>query len=158
MGNWTSVFAFAFIVFAMIGGIKNKYQYKVKIPVKEVKGFTPCTIISTVIIGLGLWFLIVSAVANVPLVATWHSQIGDIDPINGEYTNSDWTKQMVGVSVTLGLLFVFFGVTAIPSYVAVKKESTPIRGGGSNDFDIKGLKDKEKVIIYKPKDLKKAKA
>ena len=117
MGNWTSVFVFAFIVAAMIGGITNRNTHKVK--VNNVKGFYPCSIISVVIISLGLAFIVVSSVANVPIVANWKT--------GADYSHADWKEDMVGVSVTLALLFVFAGITVIPSVVAIKNEKSQIR-------------------------------
>ena len=112
MGNWTSVFAFGFIVTAMIGGIVNRNSHKVK--VNNVKGFYPCSIIATVIIGIGLLFIVIASIANVAIVASCK--------VDGTYTQEHWTSDMVGVSVTLALLVVYSLITVVPSAVAVKNE------------------------------------
>ena len=121
MGNWTSVFAFAFIIVAMIGGIINRKTNNVK--VKQVKGFYPCSNIAVIIIGIGLLFVVVSSIANIPIVAGWQSQIG-----TGDYDYEHWRSDMIGVSLTLVLLFAYALITIIPSVVAVHNEKTPTRG------------------------------
>ena len=112
MGNWTSVFTFGFIVAAMVGGIMNRDSHHVK--AKKVKGFYPCSIIATVIIGIGLVFVVISSIANVAIVAGWK--------IEGTYTYEHWKSDMVGVSVTLALLVVYSLITVIPSAVAIHSE------------------------------------
>ena len=112
MGNWTSVFAFGFIIVAMIGGIINRKSHHVK--VRNVKGFYPCSIIATVIIGIGLVFIVITSIANIPIVAGRKSEM--------DY--SEWRDKMVGVSMTLVLLVAYGLITVVPSAVAIHNEKT----------------------------------
>ena len=153
MGNWTSVFAFAFIILSMVGGIFNRKTKEVK--VKETKGFYPCTIISVTIISIGLIYLVIAAIANVPIVATWHSQINETVPETDPsyYAFSEWRDQMIGVSVTLVLLIAFFLICYIPGAVAIRNEKTPSRGSTikkkNNNTTNKKIKTASKKIVKK---------
>ena len=119
MGNWTSVLAFVFIIFSMVGTLsKNRKMSQAH----KVKGFVPCTITSAIIIGIGMLFVIVAAVGNIPVVASWHSQIDGVS-----YTQSQWNTDMLGVCVTFALLIVFILIMVIPAGVAIKKETPPDR-------------------------------
>ena len=81
----------------MIGCIKNRKTNK--IAVKKDKLFVPCAYVSIVIIGLGVLFVIISAFANIGLVANWK--------ITENYTEDDHFKDMIGAIMTLVMLFVF---------------------------------------------------
>ena len=119
MGNWTSVFAFIFIIFSMLGALQKNKKIK---QAHKVKGFIPCTIVSSIICGIGLLFLVVAAIGNIPLVISWKSQIG-----TGGYTPEKWQNDIVGVCVTFALLIVLVLIIVIPSAVAVKRETPPER-------------------------------
>ena len=112
VGNWTSIITFIYIIIAMIGCIKNRKTNK--IAVKKDKLFVPCAYVSIVIIGLGVLFVIISAFANIGLVANWK--------ITENYTEDDHFKDMIGAIMTLVMLFVFVGGCTIPAYFESKQK------------------------------------
>ena len=114
MANWTSIFAFLCVVFATVGAMINRKNNRVK--VTKVKGFWFCSIVSTIVIGIAVLFIIVAAIADVAIVAGWHGDIGN------SYTQSDWNKDMLGASMTLAMLFVFVAVSCIPSSIEMYRE------------------------------------
>lgn len=117
LANWTSIMVFLCIVGSIIGALINRKTHTVK-GVKPSKGFTPCAIISSVIISIGILFIIASTIGNIPIVCGWKSQIGGKDG----YTHQQWVEDLVGVIVTLVLLFVIAGISFIPSIVSVQKQ------------------------------------
>ena len=112
VGNWTSIITFIYIIIAMIGCIKNRKTNK--IAVKKDKLFVPCAYVSIAIIGLGVLFVIISAFANIGLVANWK--------ITENYTEDDHFKDMIGAIMTLVMLFVFVGGCTIPAYFESKQK------------------------------------
>ncbi|MDE5545594.1 MAG: APC family permease, partial [Malacoplasma sp.] len=62
MANWTSVIAFAFIVFSIFGGIKNRKTNKVK--VSKNKFFYPMAIISMIFMSLPIFMTYFGPIAD----------------------------------------------------------------------------------------------
>lgn len=127
MANWTSILAFLCIVFATVGAMINRKTNRIK--VNKVKGFWFCSIISSIIIGLAILFIVVAAFADLGIISTqWHDDIDKWvtghtatgDPIY--YNNDDWTKDLIGAIMTVVMLFIFVAVCCIPSSIEMHKE------------------------------------
>lgn len=104
MANWTSILVFLCIVVATIGCLKNRKTNKVK--VIRAKGFVPCAIISTIIIGLAIVFILSSTFGNIALV----------------YTRGGTGEEKLGAIMTLVVLVLFVLICIIPSAIEMKKE------------------------------------
>jgi len=130
MANWTSILVFLCVLFPMAGCLMNRKTKK--IDVKPVKGFVPTTWVSLIIIGLGMTFVIVSAFANVIIVAGWAKDIGHIiiSP-SGEqvhYYQEEWNVEMLGAIMTLVVLAIFLCICTIPSIFEVRRDKAIARG------------------------------
>ncbi len=125
MANWTSILVFLCVLFPMAGCLINRKTKK--IDVKPVKGFVPTTLISLIIIGLGMVFVIVSTFANIFLTASWAKDIGQKIPNESGklviYTQEMWNIEMLGSVMTLVVLIIFLCICIIPSIFEVKKEN-----------------------------------
>lgn len=108
MANWTSIFAFLCVVFATIGAMKNRKTNKVA--VTKVKGFWFCSIVSTIVISLGVLFILVASVADIAIVNSW------------DHYAENWSTEMLGAIMTLVMLVVFVAVCCIPSSIEMHKE------------------------------------
>lgn len=67
MANWTSLFAFAYIGFAIIGALINRKTKRVE--VKKAKFFLTSAWIAAIIVNFGMLFLFIGAFANLIMVA-----------------------------------------------------------------------------------------
>ncbi len=96
LSNWASVFAFAFILFALMGCYKNRKTKKIE--VVENKTFKPMCIIATIIVGSSL---ILTA----------------IQPFADLFFISDKTESSVIISriMLVVVLFVFLAITITPA-------------------------------------------
>lgn len=101
MANWTSVLAFACIVAATIGCLKNRKTKKVK--VEKSKVFVPCAWVSIVIVGISLLFIVVATIANIGLVSYYFANNMYADRIEGG-------KNLLGVCLTFVVLILFLAI------------------------------------------------
>jgi len=93
--NWTSLFAFIFIIFAIIGCLKNRKTNKVK--VEKSKLFVPFAWIAIILLSFGMLYVVVASFADVGLATKYFI---------AAKTSENQTK-LIGKSVTLALLIVF---------------------------------------------------
>lgn len=108
MANWTSIFAFLCIVFATVGAMINRKTNKIK--VAKVKGFWFCSIVSIIIIGVAILFIIVATITDIVLIATvWER-------------DADWFNNMLGAIMTLVMLVIFVAACCVPSSIEMHKE------------------------------------
>jgi uncharacterized membrane protein (UPF0182 family) len=109
MANWTSLLAFACIVFAMIGALINRKTNRIKTDRK--KSFIPAAYISIVIVGVGLIFVIVQSFANLGLVLHYASV--------GKYGTHTDVKidNIVGSVLTVFTLLAFVAIMFIPAFI-----------------------------------------
>lgn len=119
MANWTSILIFGFITVVLIGGIINRKTKKLQ--VKQLKGFTIYALISSIIIGISIIYLVVSVFVNIALVISWHKDIGQAVS-NETYQYKQWIKDLLGVTISLGVLILFIVVMTLPSYLEIRKE------------------------------------
>lgn len=127
--NWTSLFAFIFIIFAIVGCLKNRKNNKVK--VEKSKLFVPCAWISIIILSLAMLYVVVASFADVGLTISYY-----VSAV-AKYKDTALTN-MIGKIVTLVLLFLFVGIMAIE----------PIH---SHRIDKKLMINKNKNVVQKQK-------
>ncbi|MDR2823488.1 MAG: APC family permease [Mycoplasmataceae bacterium] len=114
MANWTSLLAFACIVFAMIGALINRKTNRIK--TDRRKSFVPAAYISIVIVGLGLIFVIVQSFANLGLVIHYAN--------SGKYkTPDDKLDNVVGAVLTVFTLLAFVAIMFIPALLKRRNEN-----------------------------------
>lgn len=114
IGNWTSIIAFCFILLAIFGCMLNRKTHRV--PVKKEKYFLPTAIISSVILIVGLLFVLVSAIGNIFIVLSWKKDINTL--INeSKYTYQEWFEQLIGVCLTLFVLVFLMSISFIPATI-----------------------------------------
>ncbi|MGL4647716.1 MAG: APC family permease [Mycoplasmoidaceae bacterium] len=116
MANWTALFAFAFISFAIYGGLKNRKTKKVE--VQKYKHFVPVAIMAI-------------TVMNLTLVVTLIAPIIDLFLLYVPGGNVDQTS-LIGRVMLVVVLIILMGIMFLPTvyedYVAKKKgDSTPIK-------------------------------
>ncbi len=124
IANWTSILIFMCIVGSLIGCLIKRNNNSIK--TKHIKGFVPCAIISSVIISLGVLFIVISTIGNIPIVSSWYKDIGQ--EIDGSiYTYSSWLNSLIGAIMMLCLLIVFVGISFIPGIVAIRQENNKLK-------------------------------
>lgn len=117
LANWSSTLVFACILLPIIGGIFTRKKLIKETKYSSVKGYNITSIITSIILLLAIIYILGSTVANIPLVASYHGDIG----IN-DYTKTEWTQQMVGSSVSLGILILIILASTIPSTIECYQE------------------------------------
>lgn len=95
MANWTAIGAFAFIVFAIMGGLWNRRTNKIK--VQKSKIFIPTAIFSVILVSLGLIFQTLAPFVDLILLVNFES---------GQLSNDILVGRIMIVVVLL--LFVIF--------------------------------------------------
>lgn len=103
MSTWTSVIIFMFILFAIIGGLKNRKINKVK--VEKSKYFVPFAICSIITIGLPIIFTILQPIVDLVLM------------VNIKELKSD---EIVSRVMTFVVLIIFILVSIIPIFIEDK--------------------------------------
>lgn len=98
MANWTSVFAFAYIVVAIIGCMKKRnYDNEIQ----KTNFFMATSIITIVLVGLGLLFQTVAPFADLILLYKVENQT---------------FETIISRVMIIVVLFIFIGLMVIPSY------------------------------------------
>ncbi|MGL5246507.1 MAG: APC family permease [Mycoplasmoidaceae bacterium] len=110
VANWTAVFAFAFIVAAIYGGIRNRKTQKIK--TEKYKNFMPVAIISVLIMSVTLFFTVLTPIIDLMLIYVPGANI----------TN----EGLLGRIMLVVVLFLFFAIMFIPTiiedFIAKKKD------------------------------------
>lgn len=76
MTNYTSLFAFIFIGFAIFGGVLNRKNKKIK--VEKSKLFLPFAIISIIFLSLGTLYFFIEPIVNIFIIDDWKSKLSNI--------------------------------------------------------------------------------
>ncbi|QSF13795.1 APC family permease [Mycoplasma sp. Mirounga ES2805-ORL] len=99
MANWTALFTFAFIAFAITGAIKNRKTNKIEIKDKK-KFFLPCAWITVVIVFAAMGVMVVQPIIDMFLLAAM----------------SNPSKEVIISRVSLVVvLFIFIGLAFLPT-------------------------------------------
>ena len=98
VANWSSMLIFVCITISIIGCLINRKTNRVKI--EKNKWFVACAWISSLIIGIGILFIVISSIVNIGIVANWYKDINTIifdtsEPIN--YTKEQWLNMNNGL-------------------------------------------------------------
>lgn len=119
ISNWSSIIAFGFILMAIFGCIVNRKTQRVI--VKKCKYFLPAAIIASVILVIGLSFILISAIVNIPIVLSWKKDIG-----NSGYEYHEWFEQLIANCLTLFVLLFLIGISFLPAIFSFyrKKSNT----------------------------------
>lgn len=111
LANWSSTLVFACIILPIVGGMIYRKKEKLNSSYYKVKGYTTTSIITTIILLIAVMFIVITSIANIPLVISYHKDIGT------NYTQQDWQFQLIGSIVTLVALLVIVAVTTIPAAI-----------------------------------------
>ena len=122
VANWSSMLIFVCITISIIGCLINRKTNRVKI--EKNKWFVACAWISSLIIGIGILFIVISSIVNIGIVANWYKDINTkifdtSEPIN--YTKEQWLKDLVGAIMTLIILIIIVLSCVIPSWIETRK-------------------------------------
>ena len=95
-----------------------------RVKIEKNKWFVPCAWISSLIIGIGILFIVISSIVNIGIVANWYKDINTIifdtsEPIN--YTKEQWLNDLVGAIMTLIILIIIVLSCVIPSWIETRK-------------------------------------
>lgn len=105
MANWTSVIVFGCIVMSIVGALVNTKTKKIK--TANDKNFKWASWVTIVVVGISLLMVVVQTFANLGLVTSY--------VINGKYEDkSIQTESLVGVIMTVVMLFLFLAIMFIP--------------------------------------------
>ncbi len=117
--NWTALFAFGFITFAIYGGLKNRKTKKIK--VEEYKYFIPFAISSVGLISVTLFMTLITPIIDLFLIYI----PGFVELSGGvEAANTSIVGRVVLVVVLILFIAIMFVPTIIEDYLAKK---TPIK-------------------------------
>lgn len=106
---WTTIFAFAFIVFAIAGGLKNRRTNK--IAVQKNKHFVWAAIASIILIGLSLLFTVLQPFADTMIYLARYSSLPE------SFINDNGIKdKLIGSFLLIVVLFIYLTVTFVPIY------------------------------------------
>ena len=116
MGTWTAVFAFAFIMFSIFGGLKNRKTKKVQTDAKSY--FKVAAIISIVSVSLSLAVNILMPIIDLFLLSQVNSMTVQI--LGNDYIALVVSRVML--VITLLIFFVLsYGPTVIEDWINTKK-------------------------------------
>ncbi|VEU78351.1 APC family permease [Mycoplasmopsis columbinasalis] len=108
MSNWTALFTFGFISFAIFGALLNKKTNKIKIN-QTVKGFKFFAATSVALIWLALSMQVIEPFANIFSLAVLQKE-----------GNPNYTSAVVSRVMTIVVLFIFIGLSFGPSIIEDK--------------------------------------
>ncbi|MGL5640606.1 MAG: APC family permease [Mycoplasmoidaceae bacterium] len=112
VANWTAVFAFAFIVAAIYGGIRNRKTEKIK--TQKYKNFMPFAISSVLIMSITLFFTVLTPIIDLMLIYV------------PSYVQTP--EDLLGRIMLVVVLLLFFAIMFVPTfvedYIAKKKGSS----------------------------------
>ncbi|MGL4616691.1 MAG: APC family permease [Mycoplasmoidaceae bacterium] len=111
VANWTAVFAFAFIVAAIFGGIRNRKTKKIE--TQKYKNFMPFAIISVLIMSITLFFTVLTPIIDLMLIYIPDANIS--------------SEGLLGRIMLVVVLILFFAIMFIPTFIEdyiVKKKGT----------------------------------
>lgn len=104
MATWTSVIAFTFIMFAIVGGLKNRKTNEVK--VEKNKLFKPMGIVAVILMALPIFFTFFGPIADF-FMLFW------IPSTTNDYT----TDVLVPRVMLVVVLIIFFGLMVVPTFI-----------------------------------------
>ncbi|MGL5591139.1 MAG: APC family permease [Mycoplasmoidaceae bacterium] len=103
VANWTAVFAFAFIVAAIYGGIRNRKTKKIE--TQEYKNFMPYAISSVLIMSITLFFTVLTPVIDLMLIYV------------PSYNIANNPEDLLGRIMLVVVLLLFFAIMFVPTFV-----------------------------------------
>ena len=113
MATWTSVIAFTFIMFAIVGGLKNRKINEIK--VEKNKFFKPMGIAAVITMILPIFFTFFGPIADLFMVF-WidKNKVIANDP---SFSKDFTTVVLIPRIMTVLVLIIFFGLMVVPTFI-----------------------------------------
>lgn len=109
-GTWTAVLAFAFIMFAIFGGLQNRKTNRIVTDRKSY--FVPMAWSSVIIVGLSLFFTFIAPFINLFMLYQMATTIK-----NDLIANNAWEGEIVSRILTVVIFFVFMALMIVPTII-----------------------------------------
>ena len=113
VGEWNAVFGFGFIVLAVVGCLRNRKTKKIK--TEKTKAFIPASLVTIIIVGVGLSYVFVESIGNIIVISDYYTN-GYV--VNGITMYVD-TLTLISSYMVLIVLALFCGIMFIPSLVRI---------------------------------------